>query len=154
MFFLTFLKLIPSFFSSIFSKILEYPKTFIAILCLSAAALGYFHEEHIISGLKEENAKVLVQNDYLQKQSAQLKLDIAAAVEVNKANQVVLDKFEVVKVDSAQKSKDLVVLQQKNTVVLDSLRKIIQAAPVTDNGPVAKVLADTIKSIQNDRETQ
>lgn len=154
MFLLAFLKLIPGFFSSLFGKILEYPKTAIAIIAMCCVGIGYMHEEHIINTLKADNAKELTQIDYLQKQTVQLKADVATAVQVNKDDQAVLQQFEVVKLDNVQKAKDLIVLQQKNAVILSSLENLIHSAPKSDDGPVAKVLSETIQSIQNDRKAQ
>jgi chromosome segregation ATPase len=151
-----FLKSILGFFTSGFKSVLgfitKYPKQAIMILVCALALYGGMKVKHKFDDLKQQNTELVTKLNHSNAQNTQLKLDVQAAVNVNKENQAVIKTLSIAATEAKGQIEDLkkkqVVIQTKIVTIRES---IAQAKP-EDDGPVAKVLKDTIDAIQKDRE--
>jgi hypothetical protein len=143
---------VTSWFSSAWKFITTYPKQALIILCLVCAAYGGWKVKSSFDELKKENVALVAKADLAEKRSEQLKLDVATAVKVNKENQEVIATLSVRAMESTQMVEDL---KKKQAVVktrIEYIRENIAESKPEDDAPIAKVLKDTIKAIQEDRK--
>jgi heme/copper-type cytochrome/quinol oxidase subunit 2 len=143
---------ISSWFSTAWKFILTYPKQAIIILCLAAGILGGLKVKNSFDELKTENVALVAKAEHLQQESAQLKLDVAAAVQVNTENKKVIESLSIAATESKQQVVELKAKQQTNQTKIEVIRTVIAESKPQDDGPVAKVLKETIDAIQKDRE--
>lgn len=139
-------------FGSFWKFITQNPKMAIIILCLAGALFGGYKVKYSFDALKKENIALIAKADYAEKVSAQLRIDVKTAVDVNVANQKVIDSLSVAAVDSKQEVADLKKSQVISVNKINVIRQVIATSKPQDDGPVANVLKETLKSIQADRE--
>jgi hypothetical protein len=128
------------------------PKLGIAAVCLCVALFGGYEAFHYFDKVKMENAALVQQQEQLQKEKTQLKLDIDSAVEANVANQGVIEKLTIAANNTDTEKKQLIELQSKSKKDIQIIRQTIFVSKPEDDGPVANVLKSTIDSIQKNRE--
>jgi hypothetical protein len=136
--------------SDFFEMFIKYPKLMLVILCFVFAMAAVFRIDY----LHAEVITLQSQKETLAKQNTQLMSDITGCTSVNKINQDVIDKLSVVKTDSVKQITLLKVVQSVNVAKTDSIRQSILVSKPEDDGAIAKVLADTIQTIQTQRDTQ
>lgn len=143
---------IKSWITTVLQLIIKHPKQAIIIAGLTLAILGGIKIKNSFDELKEQNTALVIQVKTSKNESAQLRLDVAAAVKVNESNQEVIEKLSIAAVDSAKQVEDLKKVQIESTKKIEVIRTVIAESKPQDDGPVAKVLKDTIRSIQENRE--
>lgn len=141
-----------SWFSAVWKLIVQNPKMAIIIVCLAGALFGGFEVKHKFDNLKSQNVALVANVDHLTKVADQLRIDVKTAVNVNIADQKVIDSLSVAAVDSKQEVADLKKSQVISVNKINVIRQVIADSKPQDDGPVANVLKETLKSIQADRE--
>jgi len=128
------------------------PKAAFITLVVIAALYGAWDIHHRFELTDEAIAAEQAKNVTLAKERDQLKIDVANAVSVNKENQITIQELSDAKTDSAKRVAELQQAQKTNEKTIAGLRGRIADTKPQDDGPLANVLRDTIKSIQNTRE--
>jgi outer membrane murein-binding lipoprotein Lpp len=130
----------------------ENPKKLIIVAAVLAALYGGMKVKDSFDHLKTENAALTTQITQLGNEKTQLQSDVALAVQTNKNNQITIEQLSVAAIDY---QKQVVDLKKAKTVLVSNNQALIQAIESSapeDDGFVAKVLENAIKSIQADRE--
>ena len=143
---------IISGFKSIISFIVKYPKQAIAILLCAFALYGGLKVKESFDDLKQQNTTLTSKLDTANKLNGQLKLDVATVVSVNKENQETIKHLSVAAVDSKKQIEELKKVKEVIHTKVITIRETIAQTKPEDDGPIAKVLKDTIATIQKDRE--
>jgi len=143
---------LTSGFKSVIGFITKYPKQAIAILVCALALYGGMKVKDKFDDLKKQNTELTTQLNTSKAQNAQLKLDVQTAVNVNKENQVVIGKLSTAANDAKLEMEELKKTKQVIETRVVTIRETIAASKPEDDGPIAKVLKDTIDAIQQDRE--
>jgi hypothetical protein len=81
----------------------------------------------------------------------QLKKDLDLTVEVNKNNQEIIEKIKADKLLDEQRIAELSASIGNNNKKLDKLIAPIQQSTKADDGPLAKVLVDTLRNLEEQR---
>jgi len=143
---------IISGFKSVISFIVKYPKQAIAILLCAFALYGGLKVKESFDDLKQQNTALVSKLNTANKLNSQLKLDVAAAVSVNEENQVTIEHLSVAAIDSKNQIEELKKVKEVIHTKVVTIRETIAQSKPEDDGPLAKVLKDTIATIQKDRE--
>lgn len=152
LFFKTIFGFVSSWLSTLWKFIVQNPKMAVVIVCLAGALFGGLKIKHSFDTLKSENTALIANVDHLKQETAQLRIDVKTAVDVNVANQKVIDSLSIAAVDSQQQVADLKKSQVISVNKINVIRQVIAESKPQDDGPVANVLKETLKSIQADRE--
>ena len=151
-----FLKSIIGFFTTWFKSIVEffakYPKQSLIILALGLAIFGGVKTKEAFDDLKHKNVELVSELTYAKSVNAQLKLDINTAVQVNVENQKTIEKMTLDVADSKKEADQLKAKQKVIQTQVVTIREQIAKSAPDEDGAVAKVLKDTIETIQKDRE--
>ncbi len=120
-----------------FLTLLKSPKVIGMVILLAAAGALYVY----ITSLQNENIKLASENSNLQ-----LSLEVADGI--NKSNAITiaeLEKDNRIKTELAKKFEDQ---SRAHKSTIAGLKRNISTTKPEDNGKVANVLADTIRTIQ------
>ena len=135
-----------------FSFLLKHPKEALVILACVAALIGGMEIKKQRDEYVAEIAQLSTKLNTANQQVTQLKIDVQTAVGVNQQNQVTIKSLSDAVVDSKNQVIDMKKVQQQNQTKIVTIREQIAESKPQDDGPVAKVLKDTINEIQKDRE--
>jgi len=130
------------------------PKVAIALVAVLLALYGAYKSKHYIDGLHKEVATEQAAKETAIEERDKLQTDLNTAVAVNADDQAVIAKMKSDQEQDAVRINDLADLLDKNTKSYDNLVTVVQASKSVDDGVIAKVLADTIRTIQQQRSEQ
>jgi hypothetical protein len=98
------------------------------------------------------NLQTQVENERIEKDKANAALTVA--VDVNKKNEQVITDLTVANKQNQESSSKLSAQLKDSSKTIKALKDKIDAAPQSDDGPVAKILADTVEEIQSKKGTK
>lgn len=135
-------------FSALLVVLKNIPWQIWAILALCIGGFLFIH--HYTSQIDE----LVKTNRGLNAQVAQLKTDVKVCVTANAANADVIQKLSNDKQNAANAKTKVDGQVKKDRQNTQTIEHKIETAPATDDGPVAKVLKDTIDSIIANRKAK
>lgn len=130
----------------------DNPKKLLCILVCIAAFYGGLKVKESFEAIKTENETLVLKVAQMDREKLQLQKDISACVIANEGNKNTIEQISIAALDY---QKQVLELKKTKTRLIDSnqaLIKAIETAPPEEDGEVAKVLEDTIKTIQRQRE--
>lgn len=145
---------VTSWISSAWKFITTYPKQAFIILCLVCAVYCGYKVKSSFDEIKKENLALVEKAVLTEKHYAQLKLDVNTAVNINKNNQKIINSLSIRAIESTQIVEDLKKKQDGVKTRVEYIRQNIAISMPEDDAPIAKVLKDAIKAIQEDRKTE
>lgn len=140
-FLMTLLSSVKSFFTAILSN----PKSLIILIVVAIAIGGYFK---VSSSFKELNKQVATATT----ENVKLKGDLATITDINNQNVNTIELMKTEKALAAKSVNDLRIQIGRDNKKLEDLRTLIDSYSTKDDGAIAKVLSDTIVSIQKIRK--
>ncbi len=138
----------------IFNLFETNPKVAIGLVIIIALSIGVWRAEVYVKGLNTQIKTA--QNSAIEATSEKnrIQLDLRTAEQINKDNQLVIkqmkDDAELNKKRIVDLSKDVTTNNKKYSDLINKINN----TPKEQDGPIAKVLADTIKEIQVKRDSK
>lgn len=120
------------------------------------AAIGFkfFDMYQEIESLQTTNTGLKLSNDILKLNNSSLGERLRLFTEADEQNKSTIAKLQQERADSLAAIERLSKHQTKTNAQLDTVTLRIESAPSDDNGPVAPVLRETVREIQQLRRTQ
>jgi regulator of replication initiation timing len=128
----------------------------IGVIFAVCAAIGFkfFDMYQEIESLQTTNTGLKLSNDILKLNNSSLGERLRLFTEADEQNKSTIAKLQQERADSLAAIERMSKHQTKTNAQLDTVILRIESAPSDDNGPVAPVLRETVREIQQLRRTQ
>jgi hypothetical protein len=137
---------------SFFSSLMSNPKSLLIVIALIASTYGYLKVDGEFDALHKKIAVAEQVAKVAKSQKDDAVRDTAIISAVNNANVAAIEAMKKDKIKSDKSSAELHTKLNQNSDAIKGIAAKLDSFKTNDNGPVAKVLSDTITDIQNLRD--